>query len=105
MKKFFSAFLFPFAITLPSLVMSACNAPDSPDFIQSGPDLKKIERSWSIDVLIFNGQGTASADAQAVQEITESLGLNYELADSDDVDAMSAEDLRRYGVIVWPGGN
>lgn len=61
-------------------------------------------RAWSTDALIFNGTGTAGVDAQQIAEILDSKGKTWAMADSAQLDAMSVEELAKFGMIVWPGG-
>lgn len=62
------------------------------------------QRQYATDVLIFNGIGTASDDTASIQQIVGSRGLTQKTVSSAQLNAMTAEDLRQYGVIVWPGG-
>src|SRR5687768_8745061 len=63
------------------------------------------KRTYSTDVLVFNGAGTASADSNALIEIAKAQGLSHDVVSSSELGAMTAEELSRYGLILWPGGN
>lgn len=56
------------------------------------------------DVLIYNGEGAASADVQALTDIVSDHDLNYELVNSAELNAMSLDDMAKFGLILWPGG-
>ncbi|MBI3557293.1 MAG: hypothetical protein HY074_13600 [Deltaproteobacteria bacterium] len=62
-------------------------------------------RSYITGALIFNGKGTSASDANSLVKIIESKGLSYKVVNSDALNAMSVDDLAKYGVIVWPGGH
>ena len=62
-------------------------------------------RKYTTGALIFNGKGTSASDANSLVKIINSKGLSYKVANSDDLNAMSVDDLSKYGVIVWPGGH
>jgi glutamine amidotransferase-like uncharacterized protein len=61
-------------------------------------------RVYLADALIYNGVGTANLDAQALAQIVSQHGLTYRLVDSEELNAMSLEELSNYGVMIWPGG-
>ena len=65
----------------------------------------KSARKYKTDVLIFNGTGTSESDANSFVSIIGKKGLSYKVVNSDDLNAMSVQDLSAYGVIVWPGGH
>lgn len=56
------------------------------------------------DVLIYNGEGAASADAQALINIVASNDLKYEVVNSAELNAMSLDSIAKFGLILWPGG-
>jgi glutamine amidotransferase-like uncharacterized protein len=70
-----------------------------------GKNIRLIDsRLYKADALIFNGVGTANLDAQALAQILSQHGRTYRIVDSDELNAMSAEEIADYGVLVWPGG-
>jgi len=61
-------------------------------------------RNYQTDVLIYQGDATATGDAESFAEIAGSHGLKYDTVSSNELDSMSLDQLASYGVIVWPGG-
>ena len=55
-------------------------------------------------VLLYNGEGAASADVTALAGILNAHDVSYELIDENELNAMAADDLLHFGTIVWPGG-
>ncbi len=66
--------------------------------------LGKSQREYQTGALIYNGASTATGDPEALVEILDSHGLDYQLATSEEMNAMSLEDFSKFGVIIWPGG-
>jgi glutamine amidotransferase-like uncharacterized protein len=59
----------------------------------------------SSGILLFNGTGT-SADVGALESvITNNLKLNYDTANSAQLDAMTQADLAKYKLLIIAGGN
>jgi len=56
------------------------------------------------DVLLFNGKGISTSDWQTTEKIVNSMGLSYSLINSSEMNAMSLTSLRKYGMIIVPGG-
>ncbi len=56
-------------------------------------------------VLLFTGRGTSAGDVGAVQEVLNSNHLEYETADSADLNAMGPADFGRHRLLIVPGGN
>ncbi|HUP56696.1 MAG TPA: hypothetical protein VM598_04530, partial [Bdellovibrionota bacterium] len=52
-----------------------------------------------------NGAGTSESDAQSLMSIVASHGMSYRVADSAAIESMSLDDLGRFKVIIWPGGD
>ena len=57
------------------------------------------------EVLLFNGVGTNASNAQALIDILEQEGLSVKVMSSAQMEAIAESDLRRYLMIVWPGGD
>src|SRR5262245_19413451 len=57
------------------------------------------------DVLLFNGQGTSANDVAALKDTLRDAGVRYTTANSAQLDAFGASDLRRYRLLLVPGGN
>ncbi len=62
-------------------------------------------RAYATDALIFNGLGVSTSDWQNTERIVRDEGLSYELANTAQLNAMSAEKLASFGVIIVPGGS
>ncbi len=60
--------------------------------------------SHSTDVLIYAGDAAAYGDPEALTEISQSHGLTSKTVTSDDLNAMSLDELSKFGAIAWPGG-
>jgi hypothetical protein len=56
-------------------------------------------------VLLFNGTGISTSDWQTTEKIIKSMGLSYKLANSAQLNAMSLDDISKFGLIVVPGGH
>jgi hypothetical protein len=64
-----------------------------------------VRRNYATDILIFNGDGTVAADASALEALVIEAGNSYDKVISSELNAMTQEQLRQYGLILWPGGN
>lgn len=56
-------------------------------------------------ILLFEGRGTSPNDVAAVESVLEEAGLAYSTADSADLNGMGGAQLRRYRLLIVPGGN
>jgi glutamine amidotransferase-like uncharacterized protein len=79
-------------VLLAACVIAACS-PASP-----GPPK-------AASILLFNGAGTSPGDVTAIEAILKARGLDYAMANSRQLDAMSASDLKAYRLLIMPGGN
>jgi glutamine amidotransferase-like uncharacterized protein len=70
----------------------------------SVPTAVPASRSWVTDALVFNGTGTSASDTASVVNILTTHGLTHKTVTSAQLNALSAADLRSYGLIIWPGG-
>jgi glutamine amidotransferase-like uncharacterized protein len=59
----------------------------------------------SPSVLLFNGTGTSASDVLAVEAVLATLSLNYETADTSQLEAKSESELAGYKLLIVPGGN
>lgn len=55
--------------------------------------------------LLYNGTGASPTDVVALQNLLASMGLSYNLVNSQQMNSMSRATLLKYKLIVWPGGN
>jgi glutamine amidotransferase-like uncharacterized protein len=95
-------------ISISSLLVwfSACGTSDS----TIGPPVAKnaqvsLTASVTPPVLLFNGTGTSSSDVSAVKTILNANKLNFATANSSQMNAMTEAKLRKYKLLIVPGGN
>lgn len=62
-------------------------------------------RTWKTDALLFTGAGTWGTEVASLEDILKEHGTSYDAVGSSELDAMSAEQLASYGMIIWPGGS
>lgn len=56
------------------------------------------------DVLLYNGTGVSTSDWQTTESLIQSQGWSYELINSTELNAMTAEEIASFALIVVPGG-
>jgi hypothetical protein len=56
-------------------------------------------------ILLFNGTGTSGGDVAALEKILTGEHLDYSTADSPELNAMSETQIRKYRLLIVPGGN
>jgi glutamine amidotransferase-like uncharacterized protein len=56
-------------------------------------------------ILLFNGTGTSANDVAAVETILREHELEFESADTPQLNAMTAAQLQKYRLLIVPGGN
>jgi glutamine amidotransferase-like uncharacterized protein len=61
-------------------------------------------RSYDTEALIYHGDATAYDDAEALAQIVESHGWKQKTVTSEELNAMSLDDMAKFGAILWPGG-
>ncbi|MGZ3777613.1 MAG: BPL-N domain-containing protein [Mucilaginibacter sp.] len=59
----------------------------------------------STPILLFNGMGTSPNDVTAIETILDNNNLPYSMANSSQLNAMSDLQIRRYRLLIVPGGN
>jgi glutamine amidotransferase-like uncharacterized protein len=62
-------------------------------------------RQESASILLFTGIGTSAGDVAALEAILDANHLEYATATSARLNAMSPDDIRRYRLLIVPGGN
>jgi glutamine amidotransferase-like uncharacterized protein len=62
-------------------------------------------RSTPAEVLLFNGTGASVNDVRALEDLLRDRGIDYEKADSGELDAMNPAQLREHRLLIVPGGN
>ena len=56
-------------------------------------------------VLLYGGTGTTPSDVSAVEAVLASVSLGYTIANANQLNAMSEQQLAGYKLIIIPGGN
>ncbi len=56
-------------------------------------------------VLLFHGSGSSPNAVKALATILEECGMDFEAVDSRTLNEMTEDDLGRFRLIVFPGGN
>ncbi len=56
-------------------------------------------------ILLFTGTGTSSGDVAAMESLLDEMHLDFDTASSSRLNGMFASDLRRYRLLIVPGGN
>jgi glutamine amidotransferase-like uncharacterized protein len=64
-----------------------------------------LTSSHTPPILLFDGTGTSANDVAAIETLLQDSQLSYSTASSAQMDAMSAEQLRAYRLIIVPGGD
>ena len=59
----------------------------------------------SEDILLFTGTGTSAGDVAALETILEANHLSYDTVSSAELNAMTADGIRRHRLLIVPGGN
>lgn len=79
--------------------------PATPPEAEPGRDEEQLARSYTTAVLLFNGVGISTSDWQNTERIVKSMGLSYRLVNSSQLEAMSVNDIAKFGMILVPGGH
>jgi len=56
-------------------------------------------------ILLFTGTGTSPGDIAALETILDTNHLDYATVSSAELNAMAEEEVRRYRLLIVPGGN
>lgn len=56
-------------------------------------------------VLLFTGQGASGGDVRAWTGLLEQARIGYDAVSSTEIDAMDVSAMRRYDLLLMPGGN
>lgn len=65
----------------------------------------RTEPYTGASILLFNGTGTSPNDVAAIAKILRERGLEYDTANSNQLNGMSESQLVAYRVMIFPGGN
>ncbi len=63
------------------------------------------QRSFQIGALLFSGSGTWTSEVSSLENILSQHSLSYKKATSSEMNAMSVDDLSRFGMLIVPGGS
>ena len=77
-------------IALLATAITACGRPD---------------RTTSAPILLFTGTGTSPGDVAALEALMTANQLDYATASAAQLNGMTDEELRRYRLLILPGGN
>lgn len=73
--------------------------------ISSSQDAQDSEASNTPLILLFDGKGTSLSDVAAIQNILRKHSLDYATVDSQHLNELSVAQMRRYRLLIVPGGN
>jgi glutamine amidotransferase-like uncharacterized protein len=85
------------AVVLISSAFTACRG--------GGDEGRMPAQAGAVPILLFNGTGTSAGDVKALRKILSSERLNYSTADSPQLNGMSEPEIRKYRLLIVPGGN
>jgi glutamine amidotransferase-like uncharacterized protein len=120
-----------FCLTLGSLIVSGCmnsagasgsstvpdtskqaNVPQSPQPTPTPPVASPSPlptgvpaRDYKVDVMLFNGDGVWASEEKSIKSMLLSHNATFEEVDSEELDAMSLEDITKFGLLIFPGGS
>jgi len=77
--------------------------PDSAKVEPNNP-VTVIPVTYSTQVLLFNGAGISTSDWQNTEKIVKAMGLTYKLVNSSALNAMSLDEMTKFGMFLIPGG-
>ena len=61
-------------------------------------------RAYSTDVMVFNGAGAWQDEVTSLESILTTNGASYQEVNSAGLDAMSVDDIAKFGLMIFPGG-
>jgi glutamine amidotransferase-like uncharacterized protein len=62
-------------------------------------------RTYATDALLFVGDGTWSPEVGSLQSLMKARGMTYQNVNSAQLDAMSVDDIAKFGLLIFPGGS
>ena len=90
------------------IILSSCQAKEAKNKAaeeaenQTPPALH--QKTVRPSALIYQGDATAYGDVEAISEILDTHHLKYSTVTSAELNQMSIDDLKNFGVLIWPGG-
>lgn len=100
-----SPFVLALILSAVSLSVSGCGASASAARdLASDNGVVRGARTFKTDILLFNGDGVWSPEVASLRGIFAAHGASFDEVSSSELNAMSAEEMARYGTFVWPGG-
>ena len=70
-----------------------------------GDKTDKADKTGIAPILLFDGTGTSPGDVAALETILNNNQLDYSTVNSSRLNAMSESQLRKYRLLIVPGGN
>ena len=105
------AFFFGFSM----VTLGGCQAPsseilDSGQTQNAGPTPSPVgpsqpSRTFQTGALLFAGAGTWSSEVNAVESLLRSKGTTYQKVTSNELNAMTLDQMGQFGTLIFPGGN
>lgn len=79
----------------------------NPDLAPASPQAAPLPTAPSYEkaILLFTGMGVSTSDWQSTEQIIQSDGLTYQLVNTAQLNAMSVDEISRFGMILVPGGS
>ncbi len=72
---------------------------------QSGPlSIPRDSRDFTIDAMLFEGDGTWSVEVESLADILSSRGASYRRVNTRELNAMALDDMAQFGALIFPGG-
>ena len=65
----------------------------------------KTEETRIAPILLFDGTGTSPGDVAALEAVLNNNQLDYSTVNSSRLNAMTGSQLRKYRLLIVPGGN
>ena len=103
-----------FAVILSAFTLSACVSPGGSNGSVSGNGLvsagppgapaSPVARNYSTGALLFTGTGTWATEISALENLMSQNNITYTSVSSAQLDAMTVDDIAKYGMIIVPGG-
>ena len=87
------------SLVLPATALTACGA--RADKAKTGARGDKAKTP----ILLFTGTGTSPDDVKAIETLLASNHLDFSTVSSFELNGMDEKDLRRYLLLIIPGGN
>jgi glutamine amidotransferase-like uncharacterized protein len=87
----------PYLVASLILISTACGV--------HGDKTDKDDKTGIAPILLFDGTGTSPGDVAALESVLNNNQLDYSTVNSSRLNAMSESQLRKYRLLIVPGGN